>query len=399
MPWNCLIDGFSHKATWKGYWSMTTTACRVCGKQFFPTPLLQYKNMPNSAQFLPKEESLETDRGVDLDICQCSGCGLVQLSNEPVSYYKEVIRAAGISKEMTNFRKDQFSKFVEDYSMRQKKIVEIGCGKGEYLSIMKETRVDAYGLEDSEESVNFCKHIGLKVSRGFIENSKQTIRGAPFDAFFMLNFLEHLPDPNSTLMGINNNILTGAVGLIEVPNFDTSRKTFFSEFIRDHLFYFTKETLVSTLMFNGFEILDCQKVWHGSILSAIVKKREKIDLSHFSNHRTWLRQEIEKYINKFDAGKVAIWGASHQSLAIISMFNLAQKIRYVIDSAPFKQGKYTPASHIKIVNPDVLDSDPVDAIIVMAALYSNEVAGIIRKKYGTKINVTILKDSGLEDSM
>ena len=47
--------------------------------------------MPKAAQNMPDPYSVYLDRGVDLEVCQCSGCGLVQLNNEPVSYYKEVI--------------------------------------------------------------------------------------------------------------------------------------------------------------------------------------------------------------------------------------------------------------------------------------------------------------------
>ena len=76
--------------------------------------------------------------------------------------------------------------------------------------------------------------------------------------------------------------------------------------------------------------------------------------------------------------------------------NLADQIKYVVDSATFKQGKYTPATHVRIVSPDALDSDPVDAIIVMAASYSDEVARIIRQKFDRNINISILRDFGLE---
>ena len=89
-------------------------------------------------------------------------------------------------------------------------------------------------------------------------------------------------------------------------------------------------------------------------------------------------------------------GAGHQALAIISLTNLAGKIRYVVDSAPFKQGKYTPATHLSIVSPDALESDPVDAVIVMAASYSDEVARIIRQKFDRNINISIVRDFGLE---
>ena len=377
---------------------MPVNKCRVCNRKFFKEPLLRYENMPGAAQYLPNAESLESDKGVNLEVCQCSGCDLVQLSNEPVPYYREVIRAAAISKEMTDFRRKQFESFVQKYSLKGGKIIEIGCGRGEYLSTMQQFGVEAYGLEYSEESVTQCLKNGLNVSKGFIQGSADRLNNAPFDAFFILNFLEHLPDPNTTLRGIYNNLTEDAVGLVEVPNFDMIlRKKLFSEFIGDHLFYFTRETLSATLRLNGFEIIECNEVWHDYIISAVVKKRRKINVSHFCKHQEQLKNEIEEYIRRFKDKKVAIWGAGHQALAIISLLNLSDKIKYAVDSAAFKQGRYTPATHIPIVSPDKLDLDPVDAVIVMAASYSDEVARIIRQKFDKNINIVILRDFGLEE--
>lgn len=376
---------------------MAINKCRVCNHKFFEEPLLCYENMPAVVQYLPDAESVESDKGLDLEVFQCSGCGLVQLSNEPVLYYKEVIRAAAFSEEMKDFRMRQFKSFVEKYSLKGKKIVEIGCGRGEYLSIMQQLGVNAYGLEESAESVQQCVKNGLKVSKGFIQNSTYRSNDAPFDAFFILNFLEHLPDPNSTIRGICNNLTDDALGLVEVPNFDMIlRNKLFSEFIGDHLLYFTKETLTATLGLNGFEIIDCNEVWHDYIISAVVKKRGKLDISHFYKYQMQLKNEIEEYIRRFNDEKVVIWGAGHQALAIISLINLADKVKYVVDSATFKQGKYTPATHIPIVSPEMLILDPPDAVIVMAASYSDEVARIIREKFDRNINISILRDFGLE---
>jgi 2-polyprenyl-3-methyl-5-hydroxy-6-metoxy-1,4-benzoquinol methylase len=376
---------------------MVIKKCRICGNDFFKEPILKYKNMPSRAQYLPDKNSIDEDKGIDLEIYQCSSCGLVQLNSEPVNYYKEVIRAAAISEEMKNFRIKQFKDLIEKYSLNGKKIIEIGCGKGEYLSIMKKFDIKTHGLEESKESVKHCVEEGLNVSQGFIERDTYKMNEAPFDAFFILNFLEHLPNPNSVLRGIYNNLTDDAIGIVEVPNFDMIlKKKLFSEFMSDHLFYFTKETLKTLLNLNGFEIIECNYVWHDYIISAIVKKKEKIDISEFYEYQNKIKFEIEKYINSFSNKKVAIWGAGHQALAIISMMNLADKIRYVIDSATFKQGKYTPATHIPIVSPKTLDTDPVEAIIVMAASYSDEVARTIKEKYKDKINITILRDFGLE---
>ncbi|MBF0442233.1 MAG: methyltransferase domain-containing protein [Oligoflexales bacterium] len=376
---------------------MPTANCRVCGKEFFENPLLRYENMPVAAQFFPDRASLDKDKAVPLEVCQCSGCGLTQLSNDPPPYYREVIRAAAFSEEMRDFRILQFQDFIDRYSLKDKKIIEIGCGRGEYLSIMKRSGARVYGIEYSEESVSHCIKNDFNVSRCFVEDSDTKLEHSPFDAFFILNYLEHIPHIGTTLQGIANNLTENGIGLIEVPNFDMIlRKKLFSEFISDHLFYFTKDTLKTALMTNGFEILESNEIWHDYIISAVIRKRGRLDISDYSRHQDKIRKEMENYMDRFGHKRVAVWGAGHQALAVIALTSLADRIKYVIDSAPFKQGKYTPATHLPIVPPETLDHDNVDAIIVMAASYSDEVFRIIRKKYGNKINVCILRDHGLE---
>ncbi len=376
---------------------MAITKCRICGNRFFNDPLLRYHHMPKAAQFLPDAKDLGSDKGVDLEVCQCSGCGLVQLSNDPVPYFKEVIRAAAFSPEMRIFRIEQFKNFVGRFSLEGKKILEIGCGKGEYLSLMRESGTDAYGVEYGEESVMDCVGAGLKVTRKFVDANSSALPDAPFDAFFVLNFLEHIPDLNSTLRGIYQNLSDQAVGLVEVPNFDMIlKRKMFSEFIGDHLYYFTRETLTSTLSRNGFEVMECRPAWHDYILSAVIRKRTPLDLYEFTQIQLKLSRELRKFIDKYGEKKVAVWGAGHQALTILSLADLGGKIKYVIDSAPFKQGKFTPATHIPIVPPETLKTEPVQAVIVMAASYSDEVAKIIREKLGDVIQIAILRDYGLE---
>ena len=376
---------------------MKVSNCRVCYEPFYEEPLLRYENMPASAQGFLDAESLEQDKGEDLEIYQCSACGLVQLNNTPVSYYREVIRATAISQDMTDFRLKHFSDFVKKYGLRKKKIIEIGCGKGEFLNLMRECGPDVYGLEYGQESVDECDESGLRVEQGYIDSPDYLVSGGPYEAFFIMNFFEHVPEPNVLLKGVRNNLVEGGVGIVEVPNFDMILKNnLFSEFISDHLFYFTEETLTSTLRRNGFEVLECEVVWHDYIISAVVKKREKLDLAHFYNYQSKIEKEVQDYIKRYKPGRVAVYGAGHQSLAIISLTNVGDKIKYIIDDAPFKQNKYTPATHIPIVSIDELSKDPVEAIVIMAASYSDEVFKKVMSRFGRTMDVSILRDYGLE---
>jgi len=371
--------------------------CRVCKSNCFDSPLLRYTNMPSSAQGFPDLKSLKNDNGSDLNLFQCSSCGLVQLSEKPVSYYKEVIRASSFSDEMKKFRGEQFVSWVDKYNLKGKSILEVGCGRGEYLSILKQTEVSlAHGIEYSKESVSSCINSELSVTKGFFGDENFVLPKQKYDGFICLNFMEHWPNPNKVLAHLKKNLSEDAIGIIEVPNFDMILKQgLYSEFISDHLFYFTKDTLTFMLNYNGFEVIECSVIWHDYILSAVVRKRKRIDLSLLKSRKLNVETELNSFIDKFEKKEVAIWGAGHQSLAVMSLAKLENKIRYVVDSAPFKQGKYTPATHFPIVAPIELVNNPVKAVIIIAASYSNEVACIMKNTYQHIKYVVIVEDTGL----
>ncbi|WP_367359550.1 methyltransferase domain-containing protein [Syntrophus buswellii] len=376
---------------------MAIRACRVCGRELFRGPLLRYENMPKAAQNFPAAADLADETGLDLEVCQCMGCGLVQLSGEPVPYYREVIRAAAVSEAIKKEKARQFADFIGKHSLRGKKMIEIGCGRGEFLSLLSALEVQAYGLEFSETSVAECLKAGLHVARGYPGGCTGLLENGPFDAFLLLMFLEHMPDPNAALRTLYDNLTDQAVGLVEVPNFDMVLKNgLFSEFIGDHLLYFTRETLQSTLQLNGFEWTGCEELRNDYVLSAVVKKRPPLDITYFHRHQEKITAEVMTYLKPFAAKRVAVWGAGHQALALIALTGIAGSIRYVVDSAPFKQGRYTPATHLPVVAPEALFEDPVDAVLVIAGSYSDEVAWKIRQECNLKMPVAVLRGDGLE---
>lgn len=371
-------------------------SCRICGHRLFPAPLLIFENMPKAAQHLPLASELHEERGASLTVCQCGSCGLVQLSEPPVPYYRDVIRTTAISQPLREDKTRQFSEFVAQHALQGKTLLEIGCGKGEFLSIFQNVGLRASGLEHAVDSVSFCKTKGLNVIAGYLEQPQQQLPGAPFDSFALLMFLEHMPNPNTALSAIHYNLAKGAVGIIEVPNFEmVIGNALFSEFIADHLFYFTRDTLSFTLQRNGFEILKIDTLRDDYVLSATVRKRGPLDLSDFATARTSLCSSLHNYINSFPPRSVAIWGAGHQALTLISLAGLADMIAYVVDSAPFKQGRFTPATHLPILSPAILDSKPPSALVIMAASYSDEVATIVRERFGSRIPFAILRETGL----
>nr|WP_320132880.1 methyltransferase domain-containing protein [uncultured Holophaga sp.] len=362
--------------------------CRGCGGSCHPEPILFLADMPKAAQHLPGPEELATERGVDLVVRQCAHCGLVQLEGGPVDYWREVIRATAFSPEMGAFRRSQFRAFAEAHGLLGRRVLEVGSGRGEYLDLLLEAGMDAWGLEAAPQG-------HPRILPGFIQDEGALAGQGAFDGFFFFSFLEHLPEPLEALRALHARLAPGATGLVEVPNFDLIvEQELFSEFIPDHLCYFTASTLRALLERAGFEVLDCGEVWHRYILSATVRRRGILDLSAFRQRQTALEADLRAFLG--GSGRVAVWGAGHQALALLALAGLGPEIRYVVDSAPFKQGRFTPATHLPIRPPSALDEDPVDSVLVMAASYSDEVAGILQEHYGERLRVGILRDWGVE---
>ena len=372
--------------------------CLNCHSQLPELPILKFNNMPKSAQYFPTNENIHLDQGVDLAIYQCPYCSLIQSCGEPVAYYRDVIRATGVSQEMHQFREKQFKEFVRKHHLEGKKVIEIGAGCGEYMKIMQMTGVQVVGLEHLEASVIKGNKEQLLMHQGFVEDSGYFIPEAPYDAFYCLNFLEHIPNPDQLLKGIFHNLTVDSVGLVEVPNVNMILdKMLFSEFISDHLMYFTKETLTALLETNGFEVIECQVIWYDYIISATVRRKTEANTQRFLLHQKKITDEINHYIEeqKQSGKRVAVWGAGHQALAVLSLANLTKKVEVVIDSAEFKQNKLTPATHIPTVSPDILKNGEIGAVLIMAAGYSDEIAYTLQNQY-TDIAIAILRDYGIE---
>lgn len=371
--------------------------CRICDGAV-KRKLVSFMKMPKSAQFFPKKEECVMEKGVDLNLYQCQYCGLIQLAGEPVPYYRDVIRATSVSDEMRIFRESQYAEFVDKYNLKNKKIIEIGCGCGEYMSFMEVAADNVYGIENGAESVAAARLAGHKVFCQYVEDEETIIEGAPYAAFYCMNFLEHVPCPRDFLRGIANNLCDDAVGIVEVPNFNyIIESKLFSELIQDHLSYFTKDTLIRLLELCGFEVLSCSYIWYDYIISAEVRKREKLNLQNFYSQRDFLKENVEAFFRKMSAEnyKVAVWGAGHQALANLSLLDIYKHIEYVIDSASFKQGKYTPATHIPIVSPELLKEGNIQVVLIMAGGYSDEINNMVHSRY-SGIKTCILAEDGIK---
>ena len=373
-------------------------SCLVCGNSLHEASVLfSCANMPGSAQDIPTKEELANDRGIDLKLVQCKYCGLVQIPTEPVPYYKKVIRAGGGSATMDTLRNRQYSDLIKRFNLYGKKILEVGCGRGEFLRIWRNYDVRAVGIEFDAELVSKAREQGLEVYNAFADNAATVLPEAPFDAFVQFNFLEHQPHPNEMLQCIYLNLTEDGVGLVTVPSLEYILQNGYYELIKDHIAYYSKETLCFLFQKNGFEIAGYETV-NRDTHAITVRKRHLHDTSVWQESFKILKNELFEHINSYIAQgkKVAVWGASHQGFTLLASLGLGNKISYIIDSAPFKQGKYSPASHVPIVERKHYFEEPVNSIIIMAPGYTGEIASIIKKELNADLDIRAIRSIHLE---
>ena len=230
--------------------------CIACRKMLPKEALFTLENAPASAQNIPDAEEVKADEGITLNLRQCPECGLVQFDCTPVDYYRDVIRAGGFSTTMTELRRRQYKHLIETYGLEGKKFIEVGCGRGEFINVLREFPVEVFGMEHKEDLIEIARESGLNVWREFPETPDQKFENGPFDVFLSFNFLEHQPHPDVMLTAIYNNLNEGGMGLVTVPALEyiVERGNYY-ELIRDHIAYYSFDALRSLLENNGFKVL------------------------------------------------------------------------------------------------------------------------------------------------
>jgi 2-polyprenyl-3-methyl-5-hydroxy-6-metoxy-1,4-benzoquinol methylase len=140
------------------------------------------------------------------------------------------------------FRQKRIERFI-----RKGRILDIGCGRGEFLSLLKERGWEAIGLELNEETAsNARKAFGLEIRTGSLVDAQ--FEDNFFDVITLWHVLEHLPDPVQTMDECRRILKPGGLLVIALPHFDSlqariSGKYWFHLDLPYHLFHFMDKNM------------------------------------------------------------------------------------------------------------------------------------------------------------
>lgn len=155
--------------------------------------------------------------------------------------------------------------YFVDGKLEEKYVFDIGFGFAQALIYLKNKGLNVAGLEPSGEGVNYARENGIRAIHARIEN----LDAVEFksDVVLLLNVLEHLRDPQKTILNIRNQLLNDdGMLIIDVPNdFNDFQVVANNEYNLDewwvyppnHINYFSHESLQNLLKGCGFRIVNC----------------------------------------------------------------------------------------------------------------------------------------------
>lgn len=87
--------------------------------------------------------------------------------------------------------KNRQSIYIE-YFKNCRNVLDIGCGRGEFLSLMKKNSIGAKGVDINEDMVLFCQKNDLEVSRNNALSYLSSLSDKTLDGIFSAQVVEHL---------------------------------------------------------------------------------------------------------------------------------------------------------------------------------------------------------------
>jgi len=158
------------------------------------------------------------------------------------------------------------------------RLLDIGCGEGEFLAEMARLGWDAEGIDPTTDAVDAAHRRGVDVAQGDLTDV--ALDGAAFDAITFRLVFEHIPDPIGALRACHRALKSGGIVWIATPNLESDASRAFGDawiFLEPprHAVLYTPASLDRLLQRCGFEPMlrrpSRQAAWSFRLSGAIAR--------------------------------------------------------------------------------------------------------------------------------
>ena len=381
----------------------TEAVCPSCGGQKMSI-FYDVKNIPvNNCVLLETEEQALNFPTGDITLGFCEHCGFISnIAFDPskVDYSSVYEDQQCFSQTFNAFAQNLATRLIDKYELHNKNILEIGCGKGDFLALLCKLGPNSgVGIDPAyvHDRVHNEKSDNLMFIRDFYSEKYFDYRG---DFVCCRHTLEHIPNTaefvSRVRRSIGNNLDTTV--FFEVP--DVIRvldEVAFWDIYYEHCSYFSLGSLARLFRKCKFEVTDLQKDFDDQYLLIEAKpvkqksenkhaveetvQQEAKHVNHFKDH---LERKLSQWKNRLQQARaenkrVVVWGSGSKCVAFMTTLGVKDEIEYIVDINPYRHGKFIPGSGKKIMPPEFLKKYKPDLTIVMNPIYYNEIKQMLNE--------------------
>ena len=371
----------------------TCTCCGAAGMEVF----YSIDRVPtNSCILLPtREEALAYPCG-DVRLAFCRTCGFISniaFDAKLTEYSGRYEETQAFSPTFNAFHDKLAHDLVHRHGLRHKELIEIGCGKGEFLRLLCSlgpNRGLGFDPGYSEARGESQGTTGFRVIRDFF-SEKYADQSADFVCCKMT--LEHIPTPEVFLRATVRTVREDGVVFIQVPeSLRIVRDCAFEDIYYEHCSYFSAGSLGRLFNQLGLRVLSTQIEYDGQYLTVeatlpgagqtAVAEPVLDDLDMLAKHVSTFPQRMQAKLQewqehlarwKTQGKRVVIWGSGSKGVSFLTGVPGADVISHAVDINPYRHGYFMPATGQQIVGPQQLSEIRPDVVIVMNRVYLEEI--------------------------
>jgi hypothetical protein len=343
-------------------------------------------------------EAAEYPRGT-LRLGFCEACGFITNTafdvslNEYSSRYEET---QAFSERFMGFARDLAREWVDRYDLRGRRVLEIGCGKGEFLTMMCEEGVaEGIGIDPGTNPDRVESEAGGRIT-WITDLYSEKYGSIEADAIVCRHTLEHIHPVGDFMRTVRRAIgdRLDTIVLFELPDaLRVLQEVAFWDVYYEHCAYFTAGSLARLFRATGFEVLDLRLAYDDQYL--LIEARPTND-TPAGGRRFGLeddleatRQAVDHFSAEYEAQldrwrgdlrrlteageRAVIWGAGSKGVAYLSALGLTDEIQYAVDINPYKHGMFMAGTGHEIVAPEFLKEHRPDLVIAMNPVYVEEI--------------------------
>ena len=374
---------------------MTCPACTSPDVSVF----FEERDLPlNSCLLLDDRDDATGFPTGDLVLGFCGACGFVSNTafDKGSSEYSQRYEETQIfSATFQEFARDLAHSWVDRHDLAGKTVLEIGCGKGEFLVMMVEAGAgQGIGIDPGVRPERIESDVGDRLTwiKDFYSEAYAHL---DVDAVVCRHTLEHIPDVAEFMAMIRSAIgdRPETIVLFELP--DVARileETAFWDVYYEHCSYFSLGSLARLFRRTGFEVLDLALDYHDQYLliearpSTVPAAGTPLDVeadlarlrsgvADFADAYANLRRDWRKRLAEVTAlgGTSVVWGGGSKGVSFVTHLDVADHVDLAVDINPYKHGKYLAGSGVPVVAPEALVERPPALVVVMNPIYEPEV--------------------------